>query len=234
METPSLLIAFLGGLILFASPCVAPLIPAYLASISGVRLSELQSAANKGLQLTILKNAAIFVLGFSIVFILLGMFIGVLSSQIASFQTWLNRIGGILIMLFAFLMLFDIPLFGTRSQTGNPGATKGYLRTALMGVSFGISWTPCSGPVLASILALSATTASISLSAQLMTAFSFGLAIPFLITGFFTVFIAKFLSRHPKILTYTSRVAGLMLLALGILIFTGRVQGMVGLFYNIF
>lgn len=114
METPSLVISFLAGLALFASPCVAPLIPAYLATISGVRLSELQQDKKRVVQRAILSHAIIFVLGFSLVFILLGTVVGYLSSLIVGFQVWLNRIGGGLIIVLAFHMLglIKIPLCG--------------------------------------------------------------------------------------------------------------------------
>jgi cytochrome c-type biogenesis protein len=235
METPTLLVAFIGGLILFASPCVAPLIPAYMASISGVRLSDLQQESRRELQVTILKNSLFFILGFSVVFILLGTFIGFLSSQIAGFQVWLNRIGGALVIVLAFHMLglIKIPLLERGATVGAPSGAKGYLKTALMGLSFGVSWTPCTGPVLGAIFALSATTASLVQSATLMTAFSLGLAVPFLLTGLFTVGVAQFFARSPHILKWVNIIGGIFLLFLGVFIFTGRLQWLFGLFYGL-
>ena len=235
METPTLFVAFLGGLILFASPCVAPLIPAYMASISGVRLTEMQEGGRKELQRAIMKNAIVFVLGFSIIFILVGMFIGYISQQVAGFQVWLNRIGGGLIIVLAFHMLdlIKIPFLDREAQVGTPTATKGYIKTALMGLSFGISWTPCTGPILAAILALSATTASLTQSAYLMSAFSLGLAIPFLITGFFTVGVARFFARSPNVLLWVNRIGGVFLLVLGVFIFSGRLPALIGSFYGL-
>jgi len=236
LAAPSYLIAFIGGLILFASPCVAPLIPAYMASISGGRLSEIAETPRRELQRLIFRNAIVFILGFSIVFILLGMFVGYLSQQIAGFQIYLNRIGGgfIIILAFHMLGLIKIPLLDRETTIGTPENIHGSLRTAFMGVSFGITWTPCTGPILAGILALSATSASLVASAALMTAFSLGLAVPFLITGLFTVHVARFLSGHPRLLTAMSFVGGLFLLVLGVLIFSGRLQWLMGQFYSLF
>lgn len=235
MEAPNLFVAFIGGLILFASPCVAPLIPAYMASISGVRLTELQKESRRELQITILKNSLFFILGFSVIFILIGTFIGFLSSQVPGFQIWLNRIGGSLVIVLAFHMLglIRIPFLDREASIGTPSGAKGYVKTTLMGLSFGISWTPCTGPVLGAIFALSATTSSLVQSATLMTAFSLGLALPFLITGLFTVGVTQFFARSPRFLKITNIIGGIFLLFLGVFIFTGRLQWLFGLFYGL-
>lgn len=237
METPTLLVSFLAGIVLFASPCVAPLIPAYMASIAGVRLSDLaveSGSRRRALQRTILKNAIIFVLGFSLVFILLGSFIGYLSSLILGFQLWLNRVGGALIIVLAFHMLglVRIPVLDREANIAAPRSSDGSLKSAVMGASFGISWTPCTGPVLGAILALSATTASLAHSATLMTAFSAGLALPFLATGIFTTGMARFLANAPHVLGWMNRVGGVFLLALGVIVFSGQLQKIIGIFYN--
>jgi len=234
METPGLVISFLTGIALFASPCVAPLIPAYLATISGVRLSELQQDEKRAVQRAILSHALVFVLGFSLVFVLLGTFVGYLSSLAVGFQVWLDRVGGALIIVLAFHMLglIKIPLLEREAALGAPKGASGRWKSAIMGISFGISWTPCTGPVLGAILALSATTGSWLQAAALMSAFSAGLAVPFLMAGWFTMGAARLLARSPAALIWINRIAGVFLLALGVIVFSGRLQGLIGLFYR--
>jgi len=232
MEAPGLFISFLAGILLFISPCVAPIIPAYLASIAGVSLSSLKSTPPRALQWRILQNALAFVIGFSLIFILIGTFIGYLSGLVPGFQTWLNRIGGglILILSFHLLGLIKIPFLERELSLSAKmsHAPPGYLRSALMGFSFGVSWTPCTGPILAGILAFAATSGSYWQGAGLMTAFSAGLALPFLLTGLFTMGAARWLAASPRLILWLNRAAGLLLLVLGVIVFSGRVQGLVG------
>jgi cytochrome c-type biogenesis protein len=172
-----------------------------------------------------------FVLGFSIMFILLGSTLGYLGSLIPNFQTWVNRVGGVIIIVLALQMLglIHLPLISQSLQVRSITTQRsGLLSSVLMGASFGVSWTPCTGPILAGILALSASTASMAQAALLMTAFSVGLAIPFLVTGFFTAAVSKFLRAAPKLIGAVHLIAGVLLLAMGVLVFTGRVQWLIG------
>lgn len=234
METPGLFVSFIAGILLFVSPCVAPIIPAYLASIAGVRVSQLQGERSGELQRRIFQNALAFIAGFSVIFILMGTFIGALSSLVPGFQVWLNRLGGALILVLAFhlLGLVEIPFLERSSSLASQvsGAPPGYLRSALLGLSFGVSWTPCTGPILAAILAFTATSGSYLQGAGLMTAFSAGLALPFLLTGFFTGTAARWLAQAP--LLWLNRASGILLLGMGVVVFTGRLQGLIGFVSN--
>ncbi|HEY5596258.1 MAG TPA: cytochrome c biogenesis protein CcdA [Candidatus Bipolaricaulota bacterium] len=227
METPSFAVAFLGGLLLFFSPCIAPVIPAYLSAISGVRWSQLQDP--RGLRWRVMSNALAFVLGFSTLFILMGVLLGLLSG-ISGVRGWVNVIGGAVILILALHMLelIRIPLLDREFSVSDKVQPKGYLGSALLGGAFGLAWTPCTGPVLATILTLSASTETMGQSALLMAAFSAGLAIPFLLTGAFTSRISKWLSAHQAFMRWLHRATGVMLIVLGVLIFTGRLEGLLG------
>lgn len=237
MDAPGLFVSFIAGIVLFASPCVAPMIPAYLASIAGVNLSRLQTDVQRDLQRRIFQNALAFVSGFSVIFILLGTFLGALSSLMPGFQIWLNRIGGTLILILSLhlLGLLKIPFLergaSLPSQLGG-ALPPGHLRSAVMGLAFGVGFSPCTGPVLGAILAYTVTGGSTLKGAMLMTSFSAGLALPFLLTGLFTIGIAKWLGSVPRLLQGIQLTGGVMLLALGVIVFTGRLPALIGLLYS--
>lgn len=230
METPTLVAAFLAGIALFLSPCIAPLIPAYLVSIAEVRWDELE---RRGTRRKILTNALAFVLGFSALFILVGTLLGTLSGWLG-FRVWINRIGGALVLVLALhlLELIRLPFLDRELHVGSKVKRRGYLGSALMGGAFGLAWSPCTGPILAAILALSASTGAVGQSALLMTVFSAGLAVPFLLAGAFTGQVAAWLRRHRQTMLWVNRAAGIVLIALGVLIFTGRVDAVLGRFFS--
>ncbi|MFQ5794368.1 MAG: cytochrome c biogenesis CcdA family protein [Candidatus Bipolaricaulia bacterium] len=233
IQAPSLLISFGAGLTLFFSPCIAPIIPAYLANIAGVDATALSGDASRSVRRQILKNAFAFVIGFSVLFILLGSTLGYLSGLLSGFQVWMNRIGGTLILILALHMLgiIEIPLLNRSFEVGagkGGEKRKSYLGSTIMGASFGLGWTPCTGPILAAILAFAATTGSTYQGTILLIAFSAGLAIPFLVTGLFTSAIARWLRSSPKLIVRINQAAGAVLVALGVIIFAGRIQALIG------
>jgi cytochrome c-type biogenesis protein len=235
MEAPTLIVAFFAGMTLFISPCIAPLIPAYLASISGVRWSEL-SQKNE-IRWQVMKNALAFVVGFSLIFILAGMLLSFLSSEIIGLKEWINRIGGLLILVLALHMLelINIPFLNREFNATGKVSNKGqWYSSALMGSTFGLAWTPCTGPILALILSLSANTGSVSEGSMLMVAFSSGLALPFLLTGAFSASVSSWLMKNRHIIVWFNRVAAVLLIVLGIYIFTGRIETLLGAFFNFF
>jgi len=228
METPTLALAFVSGMLLFFSPCIAPVIPAYLASIAGVRWSELED--QRQARRRVMTNALFFVLGFSLLFIVMGSTLGYLSGLMVGVQFWINRIGGVIILVLALHMLelIDIPFLSREFNVGHKVGGGGYARSAAMGGAFGLAWTPCTGPILAAILALSATSGSFLQGAWLMSAFSLGLAVPFMVAGAFTAGVSRWLREHGGAMRWANRVAGVLLIALGVFVFTGRVQTLLG------
>lgn len=190
MEPLSLIIpAFIAGIITFLAPCTLPLVPGYLGFISGVSLEDVKDPAkSKKARLRIFLNGLFYVIGFSVIFILLGSLFGLAGSVLFKYRLWLSRIGGIFVILFGLYMILGavkIPFLSFLGADKRLQITKvikpgNPLSSFLFGTAFGFGWTPCVGPVLGSILLLASSSATVSSGAFLLTVFSLGLAVPFL------------------------------------------------------
>ncbi len=222
MAEITLIIAFIAGLVSFLSPCVLPLIPGFLSYLSGVSTSEADSAKNK---LIVFLNTIFFVLGFTIVFSILGVLINGIFADVAfSIRTWLGRIGGIIIILFGLVLMKVISLpFLEREHKFKVKKTRiTYVTSFMFGLAFAAGWTPCIGAVLASILTLAAVSAKNAF--YLLASYSLGLTLPFLITGLFVSRMQDFINRHAKSLYYVNYVFGILLIILGIMVFTNTLS----------
>ena len=220
--TESLLIgAFLGGLISFLAPCVLPIIPGFLAYLAGASTAEAGSKRKE-----IFINSVFFVLGFGIVFALLGVLLNTLLENIAyDVQTWLSRIGGVMIIFFGLYLvgLIKIPFLEKEYKFGVKTKFKSrYATSFLFGLAFAAGWTPCVGPALGVILGLAATAPGSAF--LLLLTYALGLGIPFLIVGAFTGQATEFINRHTVGLKYLNIVFGIILLGLGVLIFTQKLS----------
>jgi cytochrome c-type biogenesis protein len=216
LEIP-LVFAFTAGLISFLSPCVLPLIPGYLAYLAGTSLG--QAEQNRW---QVFLNSMFFVLGFSVVFALLGVLLNSVLSLVASdVQTWLSRIGGIVVILFG-LYLTGLLKPGFLNQERKINVTHHFssklLTSFVFGAAFAVGWTPCVGAVLGSILALAATQPGLSFG--LLFAYSIGLGLPFLVVGLFASHAAAWVSKIGPYLKYLDIAFGILLIIFGILIFT--------------
>jgi len=175
------------------------------------------------LQARIFINTILFVAGFSSVFILLGLlFTGALGGLGSGFTIWFSRIGGIIIILLGLqtLGIINLPFIG-RSYRLNVSPRTGALSSLIFGASFGLGWTPCFGTILVAILGLAVIQGQVLIGAALLASYSFGLALPFLAVGAFTAQSARLIKKAGKYLRYIDIVAGILLIALGIIIFTG-------------
>ncbi|OGZ00980.1 MAG: hypothetical protein A3B13_02660 [Candidatus Liptonbacteria bacterium RIFCSPLOWO2_01_FULL_45_15] len=213
--------AFLGGLISFLAPCVLPIIPGFLAYLAGASTTDTGSKRRE-----IFINSVFFVLGFSIVFALLGVLLNTLLENIAyDVQLWLSRIGGIMIIFFGLYLigLIKIPFLEKEYKLGvNTKFKSRYATSFFFGLAFAAGWTPCVGPALGVILGLAATQPGSAFI--LLLTYALGLGIPFLIVGAFTGQAADFINRHIVGLKYLNIVFGVILLALGVLIFTQKLS----------
>ena len=212
--------AFLAGLISFLAPCVLPLIPGFLAYLAGGTVME---AKNKRRE--IFLNSLFFVLGFSLVFALLGVLLNTLLEAIAyDVRIWLSRIGGAIIIFFGLSLTGLIKLSflekGVKLPTGKIFTKSRYLTSFLFGLAFAAGWTPCVGPVLGAILGLAASAPGSAFT--LLMAYALGLGLPFLIIGAFTAEISEYLYRLGRWLGYLQIVFGIILIVLGILVFTDQ------------
>lgn len=222
----SLGLAFLAGLASFLSPCVFSLVPAYIGYLSGRSLMATQSRAQVK-QFETFTHGLAFVVGFSLVFILLGVTVSAVGSLLYDLRGWLSKIGGAVVVLFGLHLtgILRIPLleYDLRPQT-SMDRQRSYFSSAMMGVFFSAGWSPCVGPVLGAILTLALNGGSVSEGVQLLTAYSAGLAIPFLIAALGISWVTQILQRYRKIMRYVEVVMGAVLVAVGILLFMGTFE----------
>ena len=221
MEISLVMGAFLGGLISFLAPCVLPIIPGFLAYLAGA------SASNPGeKRKEIFVNSIFFVLGFSVVFAALGVLLNTLLESVAyDVQIWLARLGGTVIIFFGLYLvgLIKIPFLEKEYKFGVKTKFKSrYLTSFLFGLAFAAGWTPCVGSALGVILGLAATAPGSAF--LLLLTYALGLGIPFLIVGAFTSQALNFINRYAKLLKYLNIIFGVILLALGILVFTQKLS----------
>jgi cytochrome c-type biogenesis protein len=227
--TMGLLTAFAAGVLSFLSPCVLPLIPGYLSFLTGMTTAELAEEDHPAART--LAPALLFVLGFSIVFVALGASASVAGQFLSQYRVVVERIAGIVVIAFGVLMLgvIKVPwLYGEARADLSGSRAFGRGTAVVMGMAFAAGWTPCVGPILGSILALAASTADVAKGALLLLAYSFGLGLPFvavaLLLGRVTPLL-KWLSRHSIVI---NRVAGAILIVVGLLIATGRLGVLAG------
>lgn len=232
-QAAGLTVAFFAGLLSFLSPCVLPLIPSYVSFITGMSLDELtaEEAQRAAVRRTVLIHGILFVVGFTVVFVILGASATFLGSLFAYASRWVERIGGTLLVLFGLYLLGMLRLPGAAREWRVHLSDKplGYFGTVLVGVTFGAGWTPCIGPVLGGILTLAATSGSVSSGIALLLIYSAGLAIPFLLAA---VLLSRFLGGLKRVgpwLPWVSRISGLLLIVLGVLLLTGTFTTLSGI-----
>ncbi len=237
MDTSNISIglAFLAGLASFLSPCVLSLVPAYIGYLGG-RSAAVSQDAKENRWLTFSHGVA-FVVGFSVVFILLGVATSAIGGLLYDLRSWLTKIGGIIVIIFGLHMTHIIRIkfleYDLRPQS-QPDRQRGYISSALMGVFFSAGWSPCVGPVLGAILTLSLSGGSISQGAVLLTAYSAGLAIPFLLAAVGVGWVTTIIRKYGKVMYYTEIVMGVILIIVGVMLFLGTFESLArfGLFVD--
>jgi cytochrome c-type biogenesis protein len=218
----SLSSAFIAGLASFLSPCVLPLVPAYVGYLGG--RTAFEGDAEKPKRWGTFSHGLAFVIGFSVVFISLGMAASALGSLLSDATDIIEKIGGVVVVIFGIHMtgIYRIPFlqYDTRKQTG-PSGNLNYLSSFLMGVFFSAGWSPCVGPVLGAILTLSLSGGSVLVGGTLLASYSAGLSIPFLIAALGVGWVTATLRKYGKALHYLEIVMGVILIIIGILLFFG-------------
>ena len=211
----TLFAAFVAGVVSFLSPCVLPLVPGFLAYLAGIAPGQV------GARWRLFGNSVAYVLGFAVGFSLLGVLLNtVLSGVSASVQLWLSRVGGVVIILFGLFLIGLLPLpFLEREHALNPEKGRNaYVTSFVFGAAFAVGWTPCVGAILGGILALAASQPGSSFA--LLFAYTLGLGIPFLLVGLFSVQALALIRRLGPFLRWFQVAMGLLLIVLGILVFT--------------
>jgi cytochrome c-type biogenesis protein len=219
------LVAFVAGLLSFLSPCVLPLVPSYVGFLTGMTLTEVTRRRRVAL-----THALLFVGGFSLVFILLGASATALGRALNYYQVWLQRIGGVLIIGFGLvcLGLFNLRLLNQERRLHLERKPVGYLGSLLVGMAFAAGWTPCIGPVLGAILGLAATSNDVLRGILLLTVYSAGLAIPFLIAAVAVDSFLDWFQRFRRFLPWVMRISGVMLVLVGVLLVSGEFTRLAG------
>lgn len=214
-------VAFTAGVLSFLSPCVLPLIPSYITFLSGLTVEEVGRGRR-----TAIVHGALFVLGFTAIFLALGATATILGQMLLAYRDWISRIGGLLIIVFGLYMLgvFNIGIFAREQRVHLATKPAGYFGTVLVGMAFGAGWTPCIGPILGSVLIYTSTSADLNYGLSLLLFYSLGLAVPFLLAAvavnrFITIF--RSFSRH---MIWITRVSGVLLIVVGLLMVTSEFE----------
>ena len=215
--------AFIAGLLSFLSPCVLPLIPSYITYITGLSFADLQAEhpSHKVRQQTII-HSLIFIAGFTVVFVLLGASATFIGNYLQAHMGLLRKVGGVLIVIFGIHVsgIFDIGLLLGEKRLTIHRKPAGYAGSFLVGVAFAAGWTPCIGPILASILMVAATEETVFTGIMLLLIYSLGLGLPFFLASLAMHQFLVFFNRFKKYIRIFEIVTGVFLIIVGILIFT--------------
>jgi cytochrome c-type biogenesis protein len=214
----AVLLAFAAGMVAFLSPCVLPLAPGYLSYVTGLTGSEIMEGdRNRG---RVLAGSLLFVLGFSIVFVSYGVLFGSVGSILLEYQAVINRVLGVIVILMGLAFMGLIP--GLQREWRIHSVPRwGVAGAPLLGIAFGLGWTPCIGPTLAAVQSLAFNEASAARGALLSFAYCIGLGLPFILLGVAfsrTARALAFVRRHYEVIM---RIGGAMLIAIGVLLVTG-------------
>jgi cytochrome c-type biogenesis protein len=226
MVIPSVSAAFLGGILSFLSPCVLPLVPTYLAYVGG-------SADAK--RRALLLNAVSFIFGFSLVFIALGASASALGSVMRSNKQILMLAGGVLVIFFGLVMLgvIKLPWMYRDTRVRYEGETRTPWGAAVLGMAFAAGWTPCIGPILGAILTMAGAAGTLSAGVGLLSIYSIGLGVPFLLAALLLEPFMRFSKGFRRWLPWVERASGVILLIAGVLMLTGTYETLNGYLINI-
>lgn len=246
MDITLIIPAFIAGVLTFLAPCTLPLVPGYLAFIGGTSTKDLQDPAKAPfIRKRIFINGLMYVIGFSVIFILMGSAFGAAGSFLTKYRLWLSRIGGAFVIFFGLYLMhaFSLPIFKSAFSFLNKSGRISIVQkltpgkpssSFIFGATFAFGWTPCIGPILATILVLASTSGTALQGSILLLVFSLGLAIPFLAVALGFGHAATYIKKITKYLNIVSFVGGLFLVFLGILLLTDNLIIWVGYFYQWF
>jgi cytochrome c-type biogenesis protein len=227
-------IAFLAGLVSFVSPCVLPLVPAYLSFLTGSTVEELRGSASLNLRGRTLTHAGAFVLGFTIVFVLLGASASELGSALRANQVLIARVGGVVVIVLGLQMmgLLRVRLLATDTRLQVQTERRSLAASVIVGLAFAAGWSPCIGPILAGILTLASQAQGVWEGAWLLFVYSMGLAVPFMITAVALGWVLPALQRIKRFLPAIEMAAGAFMIATGVVLVTNSFLRIAGWFYQ--
>ena len=210
-------VAFGAGLLSFLSPCVLPLIPSYVTFITGLSLEDAQRSRHLAL-----IHALLFILGFTLVFMAMGATATTLGRMLGYNRDWVGRVGGVIVIVLGLYLLgaFNFSLLARERRVHVATKPIGYLGTVFVGMAFAAGWTPCIGPILGAVLTYTASSTDLKQGIALLLMYSMGLAVPFLLAALLLDRFVAVLARYRGAMMWSSRVAGAMLVVVGVLMVT--------------
>jgi cytochrome c-type biogenesis protein len=230
-ENISIFVAFSAGLISFLSPCILPLIPSYMAFITGVSIEELSSQESlRQVRKKVVFNTLAFILGFSVIFIALGASATFIGKFLAENIRWLEIVGGVIVIILGlhFIGILRLGFLDREKSIHLKKKPLGYFGTGLVGMAFGAGWTPCVGPILGGVLTMAATTQDLFKGILLLVFYSLGLGIPFFISG---IILHRFFEYFKVIRKYFKAIkiaGGVLLMAVGVMLILGYFSAIAG------
>ena len=216
------LFAFSAGLLSFLSPCVLPLFPSYLSFITGMSVDRLAGDVTGGARGRVLLHSVAFIAGFTTVFVSLGASFSAAGQFFLDYRDWIRIAGGALIVVFGLYIagILKIGIFARTKQLQIRSKPAGFIGSYAVGLTFAIGWTPCVGPILGSILTLASNDKTVQQGVGLLLAYSAGLGVPFLLSSVALKGFLKFFKKYRPFIPTVERAAGLLLVAVGILVVT--------------
>ncbi len=233
MLDPSILVVFLAGLISFFAPCFVPLLPVYMSTLTGLSIRELKQVKTKSRQWQILGTSALFILGFSLVFVTLGLSASAIGRFFISNRLLFSQLSGLVLIGFGLFMLGIFRGTALGSRQFGVALPKGlihfhFLGPVFMGVAFGFAWTPCVGPILGSVLTLAANSASLGAGVKLLLVYSLGISLPFLVVSLCIHRALSWIGRLQGLLTLIAALGGIFTIILGVLLLLGQYPTIIG------
>jgi cytochrome c-type biogenesis protein len=227
------MIAFLSGLLSFFSPCILPLVPSYLIFISGITFDDYTGLQSGKYRKIVLIHSLAFIVGFSFVFVALGISSSALGRLLSNYQVYVMRIGGFILIILGlyYLDVIRMPFLNREKVFHLKEKPVGLFGSFIIGITFSLGWTPCVGPALSSILIIASTTENIWEGIYLLGLYSLGLAIPFLISALLFDQLFGLLKKYSSIVKYSMKFLGVLFIVIGILFFSsywGLVIGKIG------
>lgn len=218
-------VAFTAGVLSFLSPCVLPLVPSYIGFLTGLSLDEMSSRRRVAF-----THALAFVLGFSLVFLVLGASATALGRVLNYHRVWLERLGGVLIIFFGLVCLGVVKIRALQAERRLHLQNKplGYLGSVIVGMAFAAGWTPCIGPILGGIFTLASASDTVGRGMALLGSYSAGLAVPFLIAAWAVDGFLEWFQKFRRYLPWVMRASGALLVLVGVLLLTGQFTRLAG------
>ncbi|MCT4598902.1 MAG: cytochrome c biogenesis protein CcdA [Vallitalea sp.] len=217
-------IAIFNGFLSFFTPCILPLLPLYFSYLAGTSITDIEN--NKNIKKTMLINSIAFVIGLSILNIMLGFGAKAISTTLVQYQEFIRKLGGVLIIIFGlyYIGILKIRFFDKERKYHYRNYSPSFIKSMLLGITFSFGWTPCNSPIVGSILFLASFEKNYIKAGGMMLIYSIGFAIPFLISA---ILLSKFVNNYKKIYQYFDKIkiiAGLLMIIMGIMLYTNTLS----------